>query len=88
MAGLIPNIHAFVAAGFLDVDARDIGVRKHAVLWTAMRGHDEGNSVLELEIPEFGHDVFPPAVTGFARRELESRALIDVPCGGEHAVCP
>jgi hypothetical protein len=24
-----------------DVDARDIGVRKHAVLWTAMRGHDE-----------------------------------------------
>ena len=23
-----------------DVDARDIGVRKHAVLWTAMRGHD------------------------------------------------
>jgi hypothetical protein len=23
-----------------DVDACDIGVRKHAVLWTAMRGHD------------------------------------------------
>jgi hypothetical protein len=23
-----------------DVDARDIGVRKHAVLRTAMRGHD------------------------------------------------
>jgi hypothetical protein len=26
-----------------DVDARDIGVRKHAVLRTAMRGHDDGN---------------------------------------------
>src|SRR5262249_62022908 len=24
-----------------DVDGRDIGVRKHAVLWTAMPGHDE-----------------------------------------------
>ncbi len=23
-----------------DVDARDTGVRKHAVHWTAMRGHD------------------------------------------------
>jgi hypothetical protein len=31
MAGLVPAIHVFVAAGFQDVDARDIGVRKHAV---------------------------------------------------------
>ena len=27
------------------MDARDIGVRKHAVLWTAMRGHDGGETV-------------------------------------------
>ena len=66
MAGLVPAIYVFVAAGFQDVDARYICVRKHAVLQTAMRGHDEGNPVLEREIPELGHDVFPPAVPGFA----------------------
>ena len=27
------------------VDGRDIGVRKHAVLWTAMPGHDGGEAV-------------------------------------------
>src|SRR6185437_13867117 len=88
MAGLVPAIHVFVAAGFQDVDARDIGVRKHAVLRTAMRGHDEGNPVLKREIPELSHHVFPPTASGLARCELESRALIDMPCGGEHAVRP
>jgi len=39
MAGLVPVIHAFLVASE-DVDARDIGVRKYAVLWTTMRGHD------------------------------------------------
>ncbi len=28
-----------------DVDACDIGVRKHAVLWTAMAGHDAAATV-------------------------------------------
>jgi len=41
MAGLVPAIHVFVIATPEDVDARDIGVRKHAVLRTAMRGHDD-----------------------------------------------
>jgi hypothetical protein len=40
MAGLVPAIHVFIVARPQDVDARDIGVRKHAVPWTAMRGHD------------------------------------------------
>ena len=40
MAGLVPAIHALPAANGKDVDARDIGVQKHAVLWTAMREHD------------------------------------------------
>jgi hypothetical protein len=35
MAGLVPAIHAFVAARHLDVDARDIGERSDAVLRTA-----------------------------------------------------
>jgi hypothetical protein len=36
MAGLVPAI---------DVDARYIGVRKHAVLRTLMTGHDGGEVV-------------------------------------------
>src|SRR5665213_2007836 len=42
MAGLVPAIHVFALsyARKQGVDARDIGVRKHAVLRTAMRGHD------------------------------------------------
>jgi hypothetical protein len=32
-----------------DVDARDIGVRKHAVLWTAMRGHNDCESAIKLQ---------------------------------------
>jgi hypothetical protein len=41
MAGLVPAIHVFAGCWVVkDVDARDKGVRKHAVLWTAMRGHD------------------------------------------------
>ena len=39
MAGLVPAIHVYGEKE--DVDARDIGVRKHAVFRTAMRGHDE-----------------------------------------------
>ena len=42
MAGLVPAIHALLFCTAEDVDARDIGVRKHAVLRTAMRGHDGG----------------------------------------------
>jgi hypothetical protein len=44
MAGLVPAIHVSGRAKKKkkqDVDARDIGVRKHAVLRTATRGHDE-----------------------------------------------
>jgi len=53
MAGLVPAIHVFLDARPQGVDARDkpghdggacralcIGVRKHAVLRTAMSGHD------------------------------------------------
>jgi hypothetical protein len=44
MAGLAPAIYV---SGYSlcreDVDARDIGVRKHAVLRTAKRGHDVRN---------------------------------------------
>ena len=32
-----------------DVDGRDRGVRKHAVLWTAMPGHDSGKIVHSSE---------------------------------------
>jgi len=38
MPGLVPAIHVLFADSLEDVDARDIGVRKHAVLRTAMRG--------------------------------------------------
>src|SRR5512139_360253 len=41
MAGLVPAIHVFLAARTEDVDARHIGVRKRAVLRTAMAGHDD-----------------------------------------------
>jgi hypothetical protein len=49
MAALVAGIHVF---GFLkqDVDGRDIGVRKHAVLWTAMPGHDWENLALKFGI--------------------------------------
>jgi hypothetical protein len=40
MAGLVPAIHVLVRSRIQDVDARDIGVRKHAVLRTAMRGNE------------------------------------------------
>src|SRR6185369_8999249 len=40
MAGLVPAIHVLLVETAKDVDARDIGVPKHAVLQTAMRGHD------------------------------------------------
>jgi hypothetical protein len=40
MAGLVPAIHALLAAK-KGVDARDIGERSDAVLRTSMRGHDE-----------------------------------------------
>jgi hypothetical protein len=40
MPGLVPGIHV-LATSHQDVDGRDIGVRKHAVFWTAMPGHDE-----------------------------------------------
>jgi hypothetical protein len=39
MPGLVPGIHVFYSSRKV-VDGRDIGVRKHAVLWTAMPGHD------------------------------------------------
>src|SRR5689334_15608596 len=41
MAGLVPAIHVFPDARPQDVDARVIGVRKHAVLRTAMPAHDD-----------------------------------------------
>jgi hypothetical protein len=40
MPGLVPGIHIFEPRVEEDVDGRDIGVRKHAVLRTAMPGHD------------------------------------------------
>jgi len=40
MPGLVPDIYVFFFCR--DVDGRDIGVRKHAVLRTAMPGHDSG----------------------------------------------
>src|SRR5215510_6870162 len=42
MAGLVPAINVFLLCRE-HVDARDIGVRKHAVLRTAKRGHDVWN---------------------------------------------
>ena len=47
MPGFMPGIHVFCSL-LQDVDARDIGVRKHAVLRTAMRGHDERETVRAL----------------------------------------
>jgi len=44
MAGLVPAIHVLLAAFKKDVDARDIGERSDAVLRTAKRGHDDGQS--------------------------------------------
>ena len=42
MPGLVPGIHVFALVGtHKHVDGRDIGVRKHAVLRTAMPGHDK-----------------------------------------------
>jgi hypothetical protein len=41
MPGLAPGIHVLRPSNSKDVDGRDIGVRKHAVLWTAMPGHDK-----------------------------------------------
>jgi hypothetical protein len=38
MPGRVPGIHVFVF--WQDVDGRGIGVQKHAVLRTAMPGHD------------------------------------------------
>jgi hypothetical protein len=35
-----PAIHVFAVARPQDVDARLIGAQKHAVLWTALAGHD------------------------------------------------
>ena len=51
MAGLVPAIHVLLVAGNEDVDARHLGVRKHAVLRTPMAGHDDlktyaGNAAL------------------------------------------
>jgi hypothetical protein len=41
MPGLVPGIHALSHYYRLEnVDGRDMGARKHAVLWTAMPGHD------------------------------------------------
>ena len=40
MPGFMPGIHVFWLLK-QDVDGRDIGVRKHAVLRTARPGHDE-----------------------------------------------
>src|SRR5689334_21819978 len=41
MPALVAGIHVFKPCNSKDVDGRDIGVRKHAVLRTAMPGHDE-----------------------------------------------
>ena len=47
MPGLVPGIHVLRPSNSKDVDGRDIGVRKHAVLWTAMPSHDESKDVCE-----------------------------------------
>ena len=49
MAGLVPAIHALLFCTAEDVDARDIGVRKHAVLRTAMPAHDVEKPPLKLK---------------------------------------
>ena len=49
---LIAAILIIFSCGTKTVDARDTGVRKHAVLRTAMRGHDNG----ELRLPDFSPD--------------------------------
>jgi hypothetical protein len=41
MPALVAGIHVFGHCTKEDVDGRDIGVRKHAVLRTAMPGHDK-----------------------------------------------
>jgi hypothetical protein len=46
MAGLVPALHVLVCFKIVkeNVDARRIGVRKHAVLRTPMAGHDGGQA--------------------------------------------
>jgi hypothetical protein len=44
----VPGIHVFTTCD-QDVDGRDIRVRKHAVPWTAMPGHDEESNVRLLK---------------------------------------
>ena len=66
MPALVAGIHVLRPCNIKDVDGRDIGVRKHAVLWTAMPGHDEvrnpalSNSVMPSQDvtwrDEPGHD--------------------------------
>ena len=41
MTGLVPAIRVLLVMAPQDVDARPIGVRKQAVLRTAMAGHDD-----------------------------------------------
>ena len=54
MPGLVPGIHVLRPCNSKDVDGRDIGVRKHAVLWTAMPGHDaEGVACASVQPPVF-----------------------------------
>jgi len=66
MAGLVPAIHALNLQSRKVVDARDIGGRKHAVLWTAMPGHDgSGDRKLLLKLAQHrpGNGMrFEPAV--------------------------
>ena len=51
MAGLVPAIHVFFVNAPQVVDARDIGVRKHAVLRTTIRGE----SGVFCEMDELNH---------------------------------
>jgi len=44
MPALVAGIHVFGHCTKEDVDGRDIGVQKHAVLRTAMPGHDDCES--------------------------------------------
>src|SRR6478735_6562274 len=48
MPGFMPGIHVLVRLRKEGVDGRDIGSRKHAVLRTAMPGHDGENVIVSL----------------------------------------
>jgi hypothetical protein len=53
MPALVAGIHVLKLARLKDMDGRDIGVQKHAVLRTAMPGHDKERYCPSAVMPGF-----------------------------------